>query len=88
MKTMKTTSSRFLTFLLLAGVPSLQVLPTGASLSLFWPTNAAGFNLQSSTNLGGSSGWSNISGPFFQTNGVYGVTNTFSGPRQFYRLKN
>ena len=72
----------------LGGVPSLQVLHNSASLSLFWPTNAAGFNLQSSTNLGGSSGWSNISGPFFQTNGVYGVTNTFSGPRQFYRLKN
>jgi hypothetical protein len=71
----------------LGGSPSLQFLSIGSTLALFWPTNAAGFALQSTTNLGNVSSWTTVAGPFSQTNGVFAITNTLSGHQQFYRLK-
>jgi uncharacterized repeat protein (TIGR03803 family) len=59
-------------------VPRLAVTLSGTNVILTWPTNAAGFTLQSATNLA-SPVWTPISGQFAVTNGI-------SGAQQFFRL--
>ena len=53
---------------------------------LTWPTNATGFTLQSTTNLGSSAVWTANSPAPVIVNGQNMVTNPISGSRQFYRL--
>jgi uncharacterized repeat protein (TIGR03803 family) len=66
--------------------PQLTIIPSGANVILTWPTNAAGFTLQSTTNLGSSAVWTtNSPGPVV-VNGQNTVTNPISGAQQFYRL--
>jgi hypothetical protein len=67
-------------------VPVLAIIHSGGSVILTWPTNAARFTLQSTTNLASSAVWStNLPSPvILNTNWV--VTNTISGAREFYRL--
>ena len=66
--------------------PSLTITPCGANVVLTWPTNALGFNLQSTTNLVSPAVWTtNSPGPVV-VNGQNTVTNPMSGTQQFYRL--
>jgi len=66
--------------------PQLTIIPSGPDVILTWPTNYAGFTLQSTTNLGPSAVWTtNSAGPLV-VNGQNTVTNPISGPQQFYRL--
>ena len=65
--------------ILLSGVP-----PSGIVLT--WPTNAVGFTLQSTTNLGSPAVWTTNSPASVVIGGQNVVTNPISGPRQFYRL--
>jgi uncharacterized repeat protein (TIGR03803 family) len=66
--------------------PQLTIIPSGANVILTWPTNAAGFTLQSTTNLGSLAFWTmNSPGPVV-VNGQNTVTNPISGAQQFYRL--
>jgi len=58
--------------------PQLAVTWSGTNVILTWPANAAGFTLQSATNLA-SPVWITISGQSPVTNGI-------SGARQFFRL--
>ena len=67
--------------------PLLTLALSGANVILTWPTNLAGFTLQSTINLG-SSGWSTVSPVPVIINGQYTVANPISGAQQFYRLKN
>jgi hypothetical protein len=53
---------------------------------LTWPTNAAGFTLQFTTNLGSSAVWTTNSPAPVVVNGQNTVTNPISGAQQFYRL--
>src|SRR5262249_12666187 len=62
----------------LSGVPTSGIILT-------WSTNAVGFTLQSTTNLASSAVWSTSSLPVVIGN-QNAVTNSVSGPRQFYRL--
>jgi uncharacterized repeat protein (TIGR03803 family) len=67
-------------------LPQLTIIRSGANVILTWPTNAVGFNLQSSTNLISPAVWTtNSPGPIV-ANGQYTVTNPISGTRKFYRL--
>ena len=68
------------------GPPQLTIIPSGANVILTWPTNAAGFTLQSTTNLGSSAVWTTNSPAPVVVNGQYAVTNPISGAQQFYRL--
>jgi uncharacterized repeat protein (TIGR03803 family) len=66
--------------------PLLTIIPSGANVILTWPTNAAGFTLQSTTNLVSPAVWSTVAPGPVVVNGQNAVTNPVSGPQQFYRL--
>jgi hypothetical protein len=58
------------------------------SLILAWPTNNAGFILQSATILLPLTIWTTVSNAPVVVNGQYTVTNITSGAQQFFRLAN
>ena len=66
--------------------PQLTLTPSASNLILTWTTNAQGFALQSTTNLGSSSAWStNLPSPVV-LNGQNVVTNPITAKQQFFRL--
>jgi hypothetical protein len=67
-------------------VPQLTKTMAGTNLLLTWPTNAAGFVLQSSTNLASSSAWRPVAASPAIVNGRYAVTNSTTGTPAFFRL--
>jgi uncharacterized repeat protein (TIGR03803 family) len=70
-----------------APAPTLTIVPSGANVVLTWPTNAAGFALQSATNLVSPVIWTNVSPGAVVVNAHYAVTNPVSGTNKFYRLR-
>src|SRR5207248_9237712 len=69
--------------------PQLTITPSGAYVILTWPTNVAGFDytgykLQSAANLG-SCVWNTNSPAPVVIGGQNTVTNSITGPQQFYR---
>jgi uncharacterized repeat protein (TIGR03803 family) len=66
--------------------PQLKVIPSGANVILTWPTNAAGFTLQSSTSHVSRADWITVSPGPVLVNGQNVVTNPVAGPQKFYRL--
>ena len=66
--------------------PQLTITPSEANIILTWPTNAAGFTLQSATNLASPALWATNSPAPVIVNGQNTVTNPISGAQQFYRL--
>jgi hypothetical protein len=66
--------------------PQLTIIPSVANVILRWPTNAAGFTLQSTTNLVSPAVWNTVSPVPVVVNGQNAVTNPISGAQQFYRL--
>ena len=69
-----------------AAPPQLTIFRLGADVVLTWPASAAGFTLQSSTNLVPPAGWTTNSPAPVVVNGQNTVTNPVSGTRKFYRL--
>lgn len=67
--------------------PQLNIQPAGSAVVLSWPTNAAGYVLESTPTLGPGANWQTNSSVPFVTNGMYVVTNANLGSQQFYRLK-
>src|SRR5439155_24179086 len=66
--------------------PQLTIIPSGPYVILTWPTNYAGFTLQSTTNLGSSAVWPTVFPRPVVIGGQNVVINTVSGTQQFYRL--
>ena len=66
--------------------PQLTIIPSGANVILTWPANAAGFTLQSTTNLVSPAVWITNSPAPVVVNGQNAVTNPISGTQKFYRL--
>ncbi|HUA39512.1 MAG TPA: hypothetical protein VMA35_14060 [Candidatus Sulfopaludibacter sp.] len=66
-------------------VPPLNMILSGGNVVLTWPTNIAGFNLESATNLTGAA-WSVVIPAPVVINGLNTVTNPVSGGRTFFRL--
>jgi uncharacterized repeat protein (TIGR03803 family) len=66
--------------------PKLTIILSGANVILTWPTNAAGFTLQSTTNLVSAAVWTTNSPPPVVVNGQNTVINSISGTQQFFRL--
>jgi len=66
--------------------PQLTILHFGANVVLKWPTNAAGFTLESTTNLVPAAVWITNSPAPVVVNGQNTVTNSITGSRKFYRL--
>lgn len=66
--------------------PKMAAFRLLSDIVLTWPTNDAGFTLQSTTNLTAPVVWStNLPAPGV-VNGQYQVTIPLSGSRQFFRL--
>jgi len=66
--------------------PQLTIIPSRANVILTWPTNAAGFTLQSTTNLVSPAIWTNVSPGPVVVHRRNAVTNPILGTRQSYRL--
>ena len=66
--------------------PALQISLTGSQITLKWPANAAGFVLQSTTDLV-SGTWVAVAGTPTVINGVNNLTLPASQARTYYRLK-
>jgi uncharacterized repeat protein (TIGR03803 family) len=67
-------------------LPRLTIVRSGTNAILTWPTNATGFTLKSTTDLGPTAVWTTNSPAPVVVNGQNTVTNPFSGTRKFYRL--
>jgi hypothetical protein len=67
-------------------VPLLSGEKRGTNFVLHWPTNAAGFRLECSTNLG-SGRWSDANPLPVIVDGQNSVTNDLTNPFRVYRLK-
>ena len=65
--------------------PLLTITSAGPNVILTWPTNAAGFTLQSTMDLA-SQVWTTNSPAPVVVNGQYTVANRLCGKQQFFRL--
>jgi len=66
--------------------PLLRIIPYAAYAILTWSTNAAGFTLQSTTNLVSPAVWTTVSPGPIVLDGQNLVINPISGTQKFYRL--
>jgi len=63
------------------------VLGTNAT-DLSWPSNFAGFNLETCTGLPPADAWQTVAGPYPLSNGCFGLSvPRTTGPQQFFRLR-
>ncbi|MGH7978137.1 MAG: hypothetical protein ACREE6_02080, partial [Limisphaerales bacterium] len=67
--------------------PQMGVVPSGSKLVISWPTNVAGYVLQSTTNLTPVISWSTVSPSPVIVNGRFIVTNNEASGNMFYRLQ-
>jgi len=66
--------------------PQMTISEVGTNVVLSWATNVAGFELQSSMNLGSGAVWATVSASPVVVDGQKKVTNPVVGTQQFYRL--
>jgi uncharacterized repeat protein (TIGR03803 family) len=66
--------------------PQLTLIPSGPYVILTWPTNYAGFTLQSTTNLVSTPVWTTVSPGPVVIGGENVAIDTISGTQRFYRL--
>jgi len=68
--------------------PKLGYVLDSNALALSWPTNFAGFNLETCTGLPPAGVWQTVAGPYPLTNGCFGLSvPTTNGPQRFFRLR-
>jgi hypothetical protein len=71
----------------LATTPTIQILPgTAGNFQIFWPTAAAGYILQKTTDLMPPVSWINASEQVVSSNGQYAATIVITNSTMFYRL--
>lgn len=80
-------SARFWIVRKLAGPPQLSLAPANGQLRLVWPTNAAGFVLQSATTLTNGGDWQDSLLSATESNGQKVVTLSPTGACGFFRLR-
>ena len=66
--------------------PQLSITASGANLIVAWPTNAAQFVLQATTNLGSAADWSTNLPKSVIVGDHNAVTNPITGEQVFFRL--
>jgi hypothetical protein len=69
-----------------APLPSLTAARIGSRIELTWPLTAAGFALEQTPSLTGSTSWSEVPGAYVLAPGGFSVTIPISGPTDFFRL--
>lgn len=68
------------------GGPSLKVAHSGKQITLSWPANTTGFNLQTTSNLVAGP-WTSVTGTITVANGLNNLTLNIGSAPAFYRLK-
>jgi hypothetical protein len=66
--------------------PKLEILPVARAIALAWPTNAAGFALQTSPGLSGGN-WAEVTNTPALSGSFYVLTNVWNDRVRFFRLK-
>ena len=66
--------------------PSLKLTRSGQQITLQWPANATGFNLQTTSSLLSGS-WTAVTGTITVVNGLNTITLNIGSAPAFYRLK-
>jgi hypothetical protein len=68
--------------------PKLGCVLDSNALGLSWPSNFAGFNLETCTGLPPAGPWQTVAGPYRLSNGCFGLSGPrTTGPQQFFRLR-
>ena len=68
--------------------PKLGCVVQSNALALSWPTNFAGFNLETCPVLPPAGVWQTVAGPYPLSNGRFGLSvPTTTGPQQLFRLR-
>ena len=67
--------------------PTMSFSLSHPNVVITWPTNVAGYTLQSTTNIAVPAAWISVSPAPVIVNGQYTFTNTPAGGNKFYRLK-
>jgi lysophospholipase L1-like esterase len=68
--------------------PALSWISGSNALGLFWGTDFAGFNLETSTGLAPSGFWQTVAGPYLISNSSFGVSvPRIDVPQLFFRLR-
>jgi hypothetical protein len=68
--------------------PKLGYVLDSNALGLSWPSNFAGFNLETCTGLPPAGLWQTVAGPYPLSNGCFGLSAPrTTGPQQFFRLR-
>jgi uncharacterized repeat protein (TIGR03803 family) len=66
--------------------PLLTINPSGDNVVLIWPTNAAGFQLESSIDLSANTVWQTVTNPIITVGDQNTVTTEISSKAKFFRL--
>ena len=78
---------RAMLFSSITAAPALQARVSGKNFILSWPTSAADYVLETSTNLTTINSWTTVTDTLAIVNLQCLVTNQISGAARFYRLK-
>lgn len=68
------------------GRPAMAAVLSGGSILISWPTNANGFTLQTTTNLGSPLGWTDVTTVPTLIGASYYLTNRIGDAARFFRL--
>jgi hypothetical protein len=74
-------------FTLITNAPSLSIALGGKEAALSWPTNAAGFQLQSSSFLGANANWATVTNAAAIAGTNYLVNLPLTNQCEFFRLE-
>jgi hypothetical protein len=67
--------------------PPLTIVSSGANATVSWPFYAAGYQLQSTTNLTAGAGWLPVLQTPYTNGDVLSLDIPMSGPQEFFRLE-
>ena len=71
----------------LGGPPRLRAMPAGANIQLTWPSDAAGYVLEATPNVGPGASWSAVTGTPVQQYEKMVLTLPATNFNRFFRLK-
>ena len=67
--------------------PNLSWALGSNGLALSWPTDFAGFNLETTITLPATGAWQTVAGPYYLSNGTFGISVPGPPSQQFFRLR-
>ena len=80
-------STQITELILAQALPQLTVAPSGTNVLISWPASAAGFQLQSNTNLVSTNSWVTVNASLSTNGSVISALVPLQGAQNFFRLK-